>query len=79
MARELNMSPRTLFRRLSEEGISYQQILDEMRKEMAEWYLRKTREPIESIADRLGYADASNFSRTFRRWYCSLAALRQAG
>ena len=69
MARELNMSPRTLFRRLSEEGVSYQQLLDETRQEMAEWYLRKTREPIERIAELLGYADASNFSRTFRRWF----------
>lgn len=69
MARELNMSARTLLRKLRNEGASYQMLLDDARKEAAEWYLVRTREPIESIADRLGYADASNFSRSFRRWF----------
>jgi AraC-like DNA-binding protein len=69
MARDLNMSTRTLLRKLREEGATYQILLDDARKEVAEWYLVRTREPIEAIADRLGYADASNFSRSFRRWF----------
>lgn len=69
MARDLNMSTRTLLRRLKKEGVTYQMLLDDVRKEVAEWYLVRTREPIEAIADRLGYADASNFSRSFRRWF----------
>jgi AraC-like DNA-binding protein len=69
MARELNISTRTLLRKLKQEGATYQMLLDEARKEVAAWYLVKTREPIEAIADRLGYADASNFSRSFRRWF----------
>jgi len=69
MARELNMSPRTLHRKLRQEGTTYQMLLDDARKELAEWYLLRTREPIEAIAERLGYADASSFSRTFRRWF----------
>jgi AraC-like DNA-binding protein len=69
MARDLNMSTRTLLRRLKKEGVTYQMLLDDARKEVAEWYLVRTREPIEAIADRLGYADASNFSRSFRRWF----------
>jgi AraC-like DNA-binding protein len=69
MAQELNMSPRTLLRKLKQEGVSYQRLLDEARKEVAEWYLLRTRMPIETIAERLGYVDASNFSRTFRRWF----------
>jgi AraC-like DNA-binding protein len=69
MARDLNMSPRTLLRRLKKEGARYQVLLDDARKEIAEWYLVRTSEPIEAIAEKLGYADASNFSRSFRRWF----------
>jgi len=60
---------RTLLRKLSQEGATYQKLLDDVRKELAEWYLLQTREPIDGIAERLGYADPSNFSRTFRRWF----------
>ena len=69
MAQELNMSRRTLLRKLRQEGASYQRLLDDARKGVAEWYLLRTSEPIQAIAERLGYADASNFSRTFRRWF----------
>ena len=69
MAQELNMSRRTLLRKLKEEGASYQGLLDDAHKGVAEWYLLRTSEPIQTIAERLGYADPSNFSRTFRRWF----------
>lgn len=63
------ISTRTLMRRLKSSGTSFQQLLDETRKEVAEWYLVNTTESVEGISLQLGYADASNFSRTFRRWY----------
>ena len=69
MAQELNMSPRTLSRTLKREGVTYQRLLDDARKEAAEWCLLRTRMPIGTIAERLGYTDASNFSRTFCRWF----------
>ncbi|HKT20489.1 MAG TPA: AraC family transcriptional regulator ligand-binding domain-containing protein [Stellaceae bacterium] len=69
IAQEFNMSRRTLLRRLKHEGVNYQGLLDDTRKESAEWYLLKTTEPIEAIAERLGYADPSSFGRTFRRWF----------
>jgi AraC-like DNA-binding protein len=69
MAREFNMSPRSLLRQLKQEGITYQKLLDDARKEQAEWYLLKTRLRIEVIAERLGYIDASGFNRAFRRWF----------
>jgi AraC-like DNA-binding protein len=69
MAQELNMSRRTLSRKLKQEGVTYQRLLDDVRKEVAEWCLLRTRMPIEAIAERLGYVDASNFSRTCRRWF----------
>jgi AraC-like DNA-binding protein len=80
LASELNVSPRTLIRRLKQEGASYHGLLDEVRKELAEWYLLNSSEPVEAIAERLGYMDTSNFSRTFRRWFgVSPARFRQAG
>ncbi len=69
VAREFHMTPRTLIRHLKSEGCNYQSLLDESRKARAEWWLRATELPIEVIADRLGFQDTSNFSRTFRRWF----------
>lgn len=62
-------SRRTLMRHLETEGTSYQTLLDEARKELAAWYLLETRLPITHIAERVGYEDPSNFSRTIRRWF----------
>lgn len=63
------MSRRTLIRKLKLEGTSYQELLDGVRQELAAWYLLETTIAVEQIAERLGYQDTSNFSRTFRRWY----------
>lgn len=80
MASQLHMSSRTLIRHLRRHNTSYQALLDEVRKERAHWYLRHTGHPVELIAERLGYLDTSNFSRTFRRWYgTSPKAYRLAG
>ncbi|MCG8673727.1 MAG: AraC family transcriptional regulator [Pseudomonadales bacterium] len=68
MATTLSMSPRTLMRKLKEEGSSYQDVLDDVRKEYAIWYLTKTDMTIDEVCESLGYMDASNFSRTFKRW-----------
>ena len=67
-ARRVALSPRTLIRKLQAEGLSYQALLDEAKGEMACWYLRNTALPLSQIADRLGFLDDSNFSRSFRRW-----------
>lgn len=69
MAAELHMSARTLMRKLKLQGSSYHELLDEVRKEKALWYLAHTGYSVETIAERLGYLDTSNFSRTFRRWF----------
>ncbi|WP_161784354.1 AraC family transcriptional regulator [Aquabacterium sp. NJ1] len=68
MAELEHVSPRTLIRHLSEEGMSYQRLLDAVREELACWLLVHTELSVEAIAERLGYQDTSNFSRTFRRW-----------
>jgi len=43
-------------------------LLDEVRQERASWLLANTDTTVEDIAYALGYEDASNFSRTFKRW-----------
>ena len=68
MATEENVSSRTLIRHLRDEGTTYQQLLDTVREELACWLLLKTDLSVEAIAERLGYEDTSNYSRTFRRW-----------
>ncbi len=69
LAAELNMSLRTLVRKLARQGSSYQVLLDEARKEAAQWHLQHTNYPVERIAERLGYRDTSNFSRCCKRWF----------
>ena len=69
VASRLAMSRRTLIRKLKTEGTSYQELLDGVRQELAAWYLLETTIAVEQIAERLGYQDTSNFSRTFRRWF----------
>lgn len=68
VAEELHMTPRTLRRRLQAMGTSYQQIVEQIRRGMAVDLLTRTRQPVETIALELGYADPSNFGRAFRRW-----------
>lgn len=68
MAQQLHLSPRSLFRQLKATGLSYRDFLDQHRLQRADWLLVHTHLSVEHIAERLGYADTSNFSRTFRRW-----------
>lgn len=69
VARHENMSSRTLIRHLQREHITFQQLLDDVRRTRARWLLENTRSPVDEIASQLGYVDTSNFSRTFRRWF----------
>jgi AraC-like DNA-binding protein len=68
VARELHLSVRTLRRRLDALGVTFQRLLEEVRHRRAVEYLTHTQEAIESVAERLGYVDPSNFRRAFRRW-----------
>lgn len=67
-AQREHVSSRTLIRKLRGEGLTYQQLLDQVREVLACWWLLNSDLTVEAIADRLGYRDTSNFSRTFRRW-----------
>ena len=68
MAKKLNMTSRTLRRRLLKEGISYQEIQNSVRKNIAIQYLKSTSWSVQEISDRLGYSEEVNFSRAFKRW-----------
>ncbi|WP_375171318.1 AraC family transcriptional regulator [Marinobacter sp.] len=68
VAGTLFVSERTLKRRLQEENASFQNLVDQVRLERAGELLTTTRMNLSQIADALGYADAANFTRAFKRW-----------
>ena len=68
VAHELGMSVRTLARRLSDLGVTFAQILDELRHDLALRYLRDPNLSLSQIAFLLGYSELSAFSHAFRRW-----------
>jgi AraC-like DNA-binding protein len=68
VASDLHMSSRTLKRKLQQLGTSYQEILDGLRKGLAVEFLTQSDHTVDEIAMSLGYSDASNFARAFRRW-----------
>ena len=78
-AERLQLSPRSLMRRLKAEGSSYQALLDERRQAQALWSLRHGQASVEAIAGELGFDDASNFGRTVRRWFGVTASALRAG
>jgi methylphosphotriester-DNA--protein-cysteine methyltransferase len=59
---------RTLQRRLKEDGVTFEMLVDEVRKTMAISYLRSGDYPVKEISWMLGYNDLGNFTRTFKRW-----------
>ncbi len=67
IARLTHVSPRTLKRKLAQEGTTYSATLEQVRRLRAEQLLRSQR-GLDDIAAELGYADAASFSRAFRRW-----------
>jgi AraC-like DNA-binding protein len=68
VARELNMSERTLRRRLADEGTSHRLLLEDARREVAIRLLGEQRLSIDEVAYHLGYAQPSSFQRAFKRW-----------
>ncbi|KUJ80574.1 AraC family transcriptional regulator [Ruegeria marisrubri] len=66
-ARNLGMSARTFARRLNEEGTSYREIVDDLRCDLAQTFLKNDM-ALAEIAYSLGYADQAAFSTAFKRW-----------
>ena len=68
VAQALNMSERSLQRKLAEEGVSYKALLNDTRRELALSYLRDRRYSLTEITYLLGFADGRSFNRAFKRW-----------
>jgi len=68
IAGQLGMSARTLQRRLSEQGYSYQTLVDESRRELSRRLLSETEFPLIDIAFMTGFSEQSAFNRAFKRW-----------
>ncbi|CAG1016326.1 putative HTH-type transcriptional regulator [Burkholderiaceae bacterium] len=68
LARELNISTRTLHRQLRDEGAALQPLKDEVRRQLAIDLLRRTTRPVKQIAYEVGFANEKSFARAFRAW-----------
>lgn len=68
MAANFNISPRSLQRKLKEEGVKYQDIADEVRRSLAVYYISSGNYPLKDISWMLGYNELSAFTRAFKRW-----------
>jgi AraC-like DNA-binding protein len=68
IARQLAMSPRTLQRRLRDQGVIFNDVLDEIRFRAAKSYLAQRDVAGTEVAYLLGFAEQSSFNRAFRRW-----------
>ncbi len=68
VAANFNTTPRSLQRRLQDEGATFQQLSDSVRKSLALHYLESGKHPVKEISSMLGYNEMSAFSRAFKRW-----------
>ena len=68
IADTLHVSSRTLQRRLQEEGLNFQLVLEEARHQLARYYLNNSVLELNEAAYLLGYEDANSFVRAFRTW-----------
>jgi len=68
IARHLGLSPRTFARRLSQEGLTFSDLLEGLRSDLANRYLADRDLAISQVAWLLGYREVSSFSHAFKRW-----------
>ncbi len=68
VAGNFNVSVRTLQRKLKDEGVSYVQIVEEVRKSLAIHYIQNSTSSVKEISTILGYAEPSAFVRAFKKW-----------
>jgi AraC-like DNA-binding protein len=79
VASALGCSRQTLYRRLKAEGLTFEQVLDDLRRRRALNLVRDAALPVKEIGYRLGFSDPAAFSRAFKRWTGkSPRALREA-
>lgn len=78
IARALSLSPRSLRRKLDQEGTSFRTLVEDERRQIALQFLRSSEMKLDELAIHLGYTDTASFTRAFRRWMgCSPGEYRQ--
>lgn len=68
VAHEMRLTPRILYRRLAEQGLSFRDLRESALKQMAEQHLLDARLSLADVALLLGYSEQSAFTRAFKRW-----------
>jgi len=68
VARQLGMSPRSLTRHLAEEGTTFGEIVEQLRRRLASRYLADDRMSVQQIAWLLGYSEVGAFNHAYKRW-----------
>jgi AraC-like DNA-binding protein len=68
IARSMGQSRQTLYRKLKAEGVSYEQVLDGLRRRLSFDYLGDRRLSVNETAYLLGFSDPASFSHAFKRW-----------
>ena len=73
ICKALHLSRPTLYRRLKQDGVSFSELLESIRKELAERQLQQG-VPLAAISEALGFSDQSTLHRAFKRWFRSTTA-----
>ncbi|AZC39182.1 AraC family transcriptional regulator [Pseudomonas sp. 22526] len=68
IAQHLHISPQTLRRHLREEGTSFQELKDQLRRDIAIYHLRRADLSLQQIAEQTGFSEPSAFHRAFKKW-----------
>ncbi|KTC39125.1 MAG: AraC family transcriptional regulator [Pseudomonas sp.] len=68
VAQHMHVSPQTLRRHLREEGLSFQELKDELRRDIAIYHLGRADLSLQQIAEQLGFSEPSAFHRAFKKW-----------
>lgn len=68
VAAHLHISPQTLRRHLREEGSSFQELKDQLRRDIAIYHLGRADLSLQQIAEQLGFSEPSAFHRAFKKW-----------
>ena len=68
IARKLGLSRQTLFRKLKAEGVTFEQVMDELRQKLALHYLNRKKVSVNQTAYLVGFSEPAAFSRAFKRW-----------
>ena len=69
IATSINVSQRSLQRKLKQQVVSFTRLLENTRRELSMQYVRNPQHSLNEVAFLLGFAEPSNFSRAFKRWY----------